>query len=495
MNQGSGAEATRPLAGTGSEHQISPLHFKGDALAFDLGFETVGNATLILHDGAPILATDPWITGPAYFGSWGLAHQIPAEQLEAIRRCKYLWISHGHPDHLSGDSLALLRDKEILVPDHEGSRVYNDLKAQGFNARVLPSRKWVELTPRIHVVSVSDYNQDAILLADVNGRLVLNFNDAGDRGWGGFVRGISRRYARTFFLNLCSFGEADMLNFYDDSGQMLPLPTHTPLGATLSRRANLWGVSAVIPFSALHRYQRTDSAWVNRQAATLADYADGFDTSRCELLPAYLRYDCVTDDVTPLNPPPSPDILHEPQEFGDDWKEPLDAADKEKLRKYFTAFEHLKKNIDFLRFRVGGEETIVELRSSGFHRGLTFEVPRASLMSAVSWEIFDDLLIGNFMRVTLHGEWGPDRLYPDFAPYVAKYGDNGRAKSLSELRNYHRKYFRRDPASYLRHKFDVGFVIPLQKRTASFLRSRVGANSAVFRETKKAYWALKAKMI
>ena len=62
----------------------------------ELGFDTVGNATLILHDKVPLLATDPWITGSAYFGSWGLAHEIRAEQLDAVRRCKYLWISHGH---------------------------------------------------------------------------------------------------------------------------------------------------------------------------------------------------------------------------------------------------------------------------------------------------------------------------------------------------------------------------------------------------------------
>ncbi len=50
----------------------------------DLGFETVGNATLIVHDGRPVLATDPWLSGPAYFGSWGLTHEIPAPQLASV---------------------------------------------------------------------------------------------------------------------------------------------------------------------------------------------------------------------------------------------------------------------------------------------------------------------------------------------------------------------------------------------------------------------------
>jgi hypothetical protein len=462
-------------------------------MPFECGFDTIGNATIILHDGGPLLSTDPWITGPAYFGSWGLAHEIPAEQMEAVRRCRYLWVSHGHPDHLSGDSLAELKDKTILVPDHRGARVCNDLRAQGYDVQVLPDRKWFELSPRVKVLCIADYNQDGVLICDVNGRLVLNLNDAGDRGWGGFVKKLARGYSRVFLLNLCGFGDADMINFWGEDGRMLPLPARTPLGATLSSRARYWGANAAIPFSAMHRFQRTDSAWANRVSAKLEDYSDGFDDSTCELLPAYLRYDCVTDDVMPLSPAPSREPLHDPAEFGDDWKEPLQPEDKARLRSYFLSFEALKANIDFLRFVVGGDETTVELRASDFRRGITFEVPRASLMNAVRWEIFDDLLIGNFMKVTLHGDWGPGRLYPDFSPWVAKYGDNGRARTMEELREYHRGYFRRAPAGYLKHRFEVGFLLPLQEQASSLLRSRLGANSAAFRGAKKAFWALRTR--
>ena len=95
----------------------------------DLGFETIGNATLIAHDGGPVLATDPWIVGPAYFGSWTTSHMIPPEQLAAIHACPFLWISHGHPDHLSPASLATLADKTILLPDHVGGRIARELAA------------------------------------------------------------------------------------------------------------------------------------------------------------------------------------------------------------------------------------------------------------------------------------------------------------------------------------------------------------------------------
>jgi hypothetical protein len=72
----------------------------------ELGFETIGSATLICHDNRPVRVTDPWIVGSAYFGSWTLSHDIPPQQMEAIRACEYICGSHGHPDHINADSLA-----------------------------------------------------------------------------------------------------------------------------------------------------------------------------------------------------------------------------------------------------------------------------------------------------------------------------------------------------------------------------------------------------
>ncbi len=54
-----------------------------------LGFETIGNATVIAYDGEPVIATDPWMGEPAYFGSWGLPFEIPAEQRAAIFGAKF----------------------------------------------------------------------------------------------------------------------------------------------------------------------------------------------------------------------------------------------------------------------------------------------------------------------------------------------------------------------------------------------------------------------
>ena len=104
-----------------------------------LGFDTIGNATLIAYDGSPILATDPWITGPAYFGSWALSHVIPEEQRHSIENAQYIWFSHGHPDHLNPDSLSLFKRHQVLLPDHVGGRIATQLGDQGYRSEFCPT--------------------------------------------------------------------------------------------------------------------------------------------------------------------------------------------------------------------------------------------------------------------------------------------------------------------------------------------------------------------
>src|SRR5229473_2910440 len=131
-----------------------------------LGFETIRNATLILYDGSPVLATDPWIDGDAYFGSWGNSHEIPPAQRSAIHACRYCWLSHSHPDHTSVTSVSSLASSEFLLASHRGERLQTDLRAMGLNVRVLPEREWVPISPRIRIMTTSDANQDSILLVD-----------------------------------------------------------------------------------------------------------------------------------------------------------------------------------------------------------------------------------------------------------------------------------------------------------------------------------------
>ena len=68
----------------------------------DFSFETMGNAiVLVRRDGKPLLVTDPWLKGRVYFGSWAHDRPLTEQQIaDCATAAPFVWISHGHPDHL-----------------------------------------------------------------------------------------------------------------------------------------------------------------------------------------------------------------------------------------------------------------------------------------------------------------------------------------------------------------------------------------------------------
>jgi len=447
----------------------------------ELGFETIGNATLIVHDREPVLVTDPWFEGDAYFGSWRLSHEVPEEQVAAIEAARFCWVSHGHPDHLSLASLRRLRGAVILMPDHVGGRIASALRSDGFDVRVMADRTWVNLSARVRVCSIADYNQDAVLLVDVGGRLVMNVNDSTDHGWRRFVRTAAEQYDISFLLQLSGFGSSDMINVVDEEGMRIPslVDERVPPGIELSRSARRLGARYVIPFSSMHRYQRADSVWANEHVAGLDDYGRGFDSTASELLPPFIRYDCIRDSVSLIDPAERQGRTREPAEFGDDWSEPLETEDRQHLDSYLRRVAHLGEGFEFIGFEVGGSTHRIEFPGRRGRASITFAAPRTSLMTAVRNEVFDDLLIGNFMRTIVHGAADSSVLYPHFTPYLCKYADNGGARSRAEVAEYLRAYRHRAPFDYLRHR--------LERMAVDRVRGLLPVGSPAYRLARRAY--------
>jgi hypothetical protein len=456
----------------------------------ELGFETIGNATVVLHDDGPVLACDPWIRGSAYFGSWGLAHEIPAAQDASVREAKAVWFSHGHPDHLNPASLPLFEKTRILLPDHVGGRIAAELRRDGYHVEVLPDAQWVPLSDRVRVLCLTDVLQDAVLLMDVGGTLVVNLNDAADHGWGALVKRIIRHFPQSYLLRLMGYGDADMINFFDEQGMRVPgvgqlrKAAGFEVGADCARMAETFGATHYVPFSSFHRYQRGDSVWANEFTTGVDDYPRGFRSDTVTLTPPYVRVDCSggtahAASITPIGPDAAPELVLPASDFGDDWDDVLRPGELDGVRRYFQRVEHLARRIDHVDFVVGGREHRVAL-GAGHGRSLTFEVPRASLLAAVEWEIFDDLLIGNFMRTTLHGKWPVSGLYPDFTPYVTKFADNGRAHTRAEVKEYFAEYRRRTgTVTWLR--------ATLEQQAKDAVRARVRPDSPTFAAARRAY--------
>ncbi len=418
------------------------------------GFESFANAAVVIWDGDPLLSVDPWFAGNPFFGSWGHAFAVPEAQQTHARQARNLWISHGHPDHLHLPDLEQIEKDglQVWLPDHRGGRIANDLSSAGFDVRIMTDNTWYELSPRVRIMSLSDACQDAALVICMGDTLVMNLNDVMPRSfpWTPLLKKLSRTYARSFLLKKFTYRDAAMTHFFDEEGEPISLTVNEEY---VGRYASFWaksvGATDVIPSASFHRYSRTDSHWANATVAPLDAYPKGFDSTRARLHPPFVSLDFDQDTRTEgLRGEPLTELF-EPAVFGDHWSDDMEPADREKLDAYFRGIPSLEKHFDFMCIRFGNQEHTIEFKRRGFQKGFTFEAPRNSFMQAVEWEVFDDLLIANFMRTTLHGKWSEPKLYPGVMG-LTRYADNGRVRSPEALRAYLADYRRRAPTLYLR---------------------------------------------
>ena len=398
-----------------------------------IGFETIGNATITVFDDIPVLTTDPWIKGNPYFGSWSHTYEIPKNQLENILKSKYIWLSHGHPDHIDPDSLKLFEKKTFLIADHYGDRIFNDL-SKSFDCIKLKSNTWFEISKNVRIKSFSDWNQDSCILIEINKKdIIFNLNDGSGLGWSKHIKKIISQYKNRFLLKLINWGDADMINFYNHHNEfILPIAAEKkPCGESYSYYMKKWGCNYSIPFSCFHSYSRKDSIKMNSYTTPVEEHYRNFDNKFGDMLPAFIVWNSISEDFLKINPKKNKLNIAQPENFGDNWSDDLDTNDKEKIKKYFKQFDQIKNKFGFLSFKIGKSE--YNLKFSKKNEGIQFTTPRNSLIFAIENQIFDDILIGNFMQVKLINV---PSLYPNFTPYVTKYGDNGKAKSKIELNNY-----------------------------------------------------------
>ena len=108
-------------------------------------------------------------------------------------------------------------------------------------------------------------------------------------------------------------------------------------------------------------------------------------------------------------------------------------------------------------------------------------------MTSINYQIFDDILIGNFMKTTWHGAWSETTLYPDFSPYVAKYADIGKAKTKNDLSAYFKEYKKRMDIKGI---VDI-FQQKIEKKSKNTFRSWVAEDSATYQLSKKLYYSVR----
>ena len=414
-----------------------------------LGVQTIGNATLIAYDKYPVISTDPWMGGDhyAYYGSWRLPYDIPENIKENIFKSEYIWFSHGHPDHINHDSLNFFKNNKILISNHFGSRIYNDFKLENLKVQILEDRKWINLSKNISVMSIISNIQDSILLIRVDNDVFINLNDAGPYS-SKFIKKTVSKFRRKFLLSIATF-EADMLNFFDENNNFIKpaISEKFSAGKYLSILANIFGAKYIIPFSSIHEYQREDSIWANDYIYPLEKYSKDIDKKHIFIKP-FSYINCKRDDdFTSLNINKKKLEVKAPEIFGDNWKDELSVSDKNVIKDYFDKFLSFRNKLGFLSFKVGGKEFNLKFDGPS-NKGISFELPRNSLLTSCKHRVFDDLLIANFMKTKLYNLSSLYDPGANFTHEICKFGDGGMVYSKEELDNYNKYYAKKMGKEY-----------------------------------------------
>lgn len=420
-------------------------------------FETLGNATLqFFADGRPVLATDPWLVGTCYFGSWALDHALTPEQIANVLNSDYIWISHGHPDHMHHESLDLLpTGKKFLLPDHYHPEIKDHLTERGFDVTVMKYRQWYQIAPTVSAMCLDNINQDAILIVRLGDALVINQNDSPIAGEESFLRNLVKKHPnnKTYLAALCSI-DADMFNFVDESGRsIVGPPDERKPGAiwTVARGADRMGVKNFCCSSSQHIYVRPDSIWANDYRISWQDMCKHWSRPNVRLIEPFVTVDIPTGTVTAnaLEHLGGDRSQIADNTGDDDWNGTLQADEWKTVEAFFRRFELVREYVDFIEVVIGGEIGRFDLNPENAGRadarGIRFYAPKQSFMETMKWGFFDDLLIGNFMKVHLTNT----SLYPRFTPLVAKLGGNAKVYTKAEYAKFRWRYLKRNPIGTL----------------------------------------------
>jgi hypothetical protein len=221
--------------------------------------ELLNHASILLSEGTVSMLTDPWYSGTAFRGAWGLRFDNPTA-LARAQTATHLWISHFHSDHFHLPTLRALAatrpDLVALANDSANFSLEGPLRAVGFReVRTLPERSAHHLTPGWEVTRFPATGIDNMLVVRVAGLTILNFNDCNLPVRA--IRALVRRIGAVEIL---------LIN-YNHAGKLFGRPSPAAVKEGQLRRFGT-AVEAVcprwvVPFASAHYYRAPASAEQN----------------------------------------------------------------------------------------------------------------------------------------------------------------------------------------------------------------------------------------
>lgn len=256
---------------------------------------TLGHATMvILEDGRPLLATDPWLIGSAYWRGWWLDRYPTPEEMELVAKAGQIYITHGHPDHFHPPTLRHLAWPSTLHPDFVNYPIPDLLRTWGSPAQSLEACRWYSLSADIKIASVPVLTEDSILLVDTPTAMVVNLNDCAPPA--SLLKTIKRLYLDPDkpVVVLKSHSPASPGAAMYRDGQRVPISTTDDYCRRALEAATALGASHLISFGSQACFGRTDSKWANDFRVTWEDVRDSQPQIPVEVCPPHVLMDLAT---------------------------------------------------------------------------------------------------------------------------------------------------------------------------------------------------------
>ena len=234
--------------------------------------EYLNHASVIIKSNEQSLLCDPWFSGTAFGGGWGLQYDNP-QALQKAKSCTHLWISHFHPDHLHMPTLrqlaALSPGIIALANDSANFRISEALQQAGFqNIVPLHERRKLRLTSDMKVTRYPTAGIDNMLLIETPEGRILNYNDCHLPI--GALKLLIRKIGNVDIL-LNNFNHA--IKFID-SPRKSDEEIRTVLKTNYKKVLDAINPRWAIPFASAHYYRTRDTRWQNESLLQSEDLVE-----------------------------------------------------------------------------------------------------------------------------------------------------------------------------------------------------------------------------
>lgn len=83
----------------------------------EIQVEFYGHACAVIRCGKTTIVTDPWLKGSAFLGGWQRQYKPPLGWEKVLQEADLIYVSHGHSDHMSPETLIHAGNTHVIVPD------------------------------------------------------------------------------------------------------------------------------------------------------------------------------------------------------------------------------------------------------------------------------------------------------------------------------------------------------------------------------------------